>query len=100
LSSWARVGAKCVCIKKDHWVDAAGLPSTSRDPSFGEICEVTGTTDSFRLPGATLLYLKGYGRFHYLVDHFRPVVPPKAKTQADDIALIKSLLTPAPELVE
>jgi hypothetical protein len=50
-----------------------------------------------RLSGKVMFSLVGYsGSFHSA--RFRPLVPPK--TQADDVALFKSLLAPSQELVE
>ena len=84
MSSWARVGAKCVCVDNPQKRLEKGVIyviSDTRIDSCGE--------HNIRIEGRPDWWITSY---------FRPLVP--AKTQADDIALIKSLLTPAPELVE
>ncbi len=35
---------KVMCIKKDTWLDLDNSPSETKDPVFGEICEVIQST--------------------------------------------------------
>lgn len=108
MSSWARVGVKCVCV------DAGPLsiiphPSGLNVGSVYTIAYVSEHRIGTRLllveakyPSLVPLSVEeqaalclGFG-----VNRFRPLTPPKAKTQAQDVALFKSLLVSAPELVE
>ena len=100
MSSWARVGAKCVCIGRNPLWD--GLPVAT--PAVGEeytIREVQGDAvllvEIHNRPIWFVPELGGPGEPNFGVWRFRPLV---TKTQDQDVAMFKSLLTPAPELVE
>lgn len=88
LSAWAKVGAKCVCVKT-----CAGFNGLA--PVVGETYVVAAPWRNgpfsgepqavFRRLDGALLHSGG----GILIDRFRPVT---TRSQEDDVALIKSLL--------
>ena len=105
LSSWARVGAKCVCVDAScapgrEWghpgeelVEGETLTISDIWVHDGEV--VCDFVEKKRSKGAARFY--GVDKAGYRLARFRPIV---TKTQEQDVAMFKSLLTPAPELVE
>ena len=104
MSSWARVGAKCVCVDDDvkSYAHLGGSTHHGVLIEKGQTYVVREVAEGYGVPTVKLAGVadRAPSDEGYAVARFRPVVPPQVKTQADDIALIKSLLTPAPELVE
>ncbi len=46
MSDWLRIGAQCVCVKKEPWVDRRALFGPAKDaPKFGEVLTVSGIFD-------------------------------------------------------
>ena len=102
LPSWAVRGAKVVCIF-DDWEQLPGLPPIpARQPMLNEVLTIREvmTTDHFNAAQHLLLYIGqmrcllsfeelGHG-WLYLSHRFRPLV--STKTEAEDVALIKSLI--------
>jgi len=90
MSSWAKPGVKCVCVD-DDWL----IPLSSkayRLPMLNEVLTVSGVfeaNDELFLAFDEIPYDQGLPhRWHVI--HFKPLI-----TQSDDIAMFKSLLTPA-----
>lgn len=100
--TWARVGVKCVCVK-----EARRIYEYDQGCTFAEIGQTYTVRDVGVFGGRVGIVLeeivnpigdvtKGFGgETGFPIHFFRPLI-----TQADDIALIKSLLLPVkPELV-
>ena len=98
MSSWARVGAKCVCVDAEPM---PGLVFMAPPPVKGQVYTITATfMGIWGVPTATLAGLPNERNGHDLgwsLKRFRPLV---TRSQEQDVAMFKSLLTPAPELVE
>jgi len=102
LSSWARVGAKCVCVD-----GSARVGSRRNLPVEGKTYTVASVEWCVWLGGHSGIgvHIAEIDRpphssgkvYPWGLDRFRPLV---TKTQDQDVAMFKSLLTPAPELVE
>lgn len=92
MSSWAKVGAKCVCVKE------------LENPSAGELL-VKGRIYTIKsveagAPNGNLgIHLKEARTpniWGYWVERFRPITPPKQKTLEQDIALFNTIKTGVP----
>lgn len=102
-NSWARPGAKCVCIRVsqggygDEISPVIGETYTVRDAEARgneigiRLVELVNQSRIYRLKDGSI----GPGEIMFSAGDFRPVVP--TKTQAEDVALIKSLLAKTPE---
>lgn len=92
MSSWARVGAKCVIINSIRW--RKDRSHFSPIPPEGTLCVVAGLYD--RRDGPSVL-IDGWPNMcpnhrvdvGWLVSRFRPIV-----SQEDDTSMFKSLLKP------
>lgn len=102
IPSWARVGAKVVCIN-DKLPENSPFPMRSECPPRGGIYLVDGTSHSPYSDVETLL-ISGYPNIDlengdtrdigWRVTRFRPL-----HSLRKDVAAIKSMLLPADELV-
>lgn len=71
IPSWARVGAKVVCVKVGKWEVVS--PGVGKDggPCFGEIC----TIEAVWMGGAAFIDLVEYpGHKGFWIARFRPLV--------------------------
>lgn len=78
--TWARVGVKCVCIKRGEWVNRAPSCLEDKRPAYNEVCQVTEIEIRNE---RVMLRLAGYLDLYY-VGRFRPLV---TRTQDEDVAL-------------
>jgi len=90
IPSWARVGAKVVCIDAEWEAVDAGCRG-SLDPSLQEICTIQGVYSSL---GFVYFALVGYDGADYEISGFKPLI-----SQADDIATHFKALLDVPEQV-
>ena len=108
MTSWAKPGVKCVCIDDfmptipppagyESWGDdfelVAGTTYTIRDRFFDTELgfEVVRLAEIYR----PLLFGESF-EAGFLISRFRPIV---TKTQEQDVALFKAILTSVPETV-
>lgn len=95
MASWAKVGAKVVCVDQKPM---PGWVLMHPPPKKGEVLTITGIQED-RLGRGVTLTIGGYPNHSVLDGHdlgwhirrFRPV-----KTQEQDVAMFKSLLESAP----
>lgn len=85
MSSWARLGGECVCIRDTPWIDAATLSVVSHGPVKDEYC-VIATIVEHPATGIGLgfdSHREPDGRPSiYPIRFFRPLV-----AQSDDVSL-------------
>ena len=87
MSSWARPGAKCVCVKDGGWGSSPG----AKVPGYGQVLTVrtvetvsggTGLTFAEIINEPYSSAIDGYGECLFNCVWFRPLVD-----QSDDVAL-------------
>jgi len=100
MSSWARPGLKCVCIG-DRWdrllLDAFDV---HRVPMMNEVLTVVAVTSENGKVGLQFDEIPtppSNPRLAWLVSMFKPLI---TRTQEDDVALFRDLLTDAPVEVD
>lgn len=87
MNTWAKPGARCMCIGNSDWVGLTSLPHPGDLPKYRGIYTIEHV-----LPGNGRLWLvlrEMPIECCYLIDHFRPMTE---RTQEEDVALVKSLL--------
>ena len=90
IPSWARVGAKVVCVD----AGPGDVRTGTQRLVAGEIYTLSEVTDEFRVPACKIAE-HGYGRDEYCrLDRFRPLI-----TQQDDLANHFKALLDVPEQV-
>lgn len=106
MSSWAAPGVKCVCII-DDWQDIPGMGSPSRLPMINEVLtikevmvagDLNSLSSRFQFVGeaARTVIISFHELGHdwfFAVRNFRPLI---TKTQEQDLALFRHLLSPSP----
>ena len=91
MSTWAKPGVKCVCVKRGTWMIDDG--SSRPGPMFGEICTIHAVETS-----GTSIILEGYRtNIGYDITRFRPLV---TRTQEQDLEQFIPLLSTKPHEVD
>ena len=87
--TWAKVGMKVVCIKKDKWRSYAGPPALGY-PEAGKVYTIS------EILGGEYLALSELGALDsFNVRNFRPLV---SKTQSQDVAMFKRIADQVPNM--
>ena len=96
MSSWVKLGAKCVCVRLPI-PDLIASDCMNALPVIGKVYTVNDISTSPR--GLIVIGCAELDQtVYYDAQMFRPVVPPKA--QEDDIALFRHLLQTTPAGVD
>jgi hypothetical protein len=92
MTSWARVGAKCVCVDADS-PSQSGIWQGDRLVAGSTYTIVAVTSSPVGLVGVKVLEADTPNPFGYWLARFRPLV---TISQAQDVAKFRHLLTPSP----